>query len=54
MLFTIQFKAKGEKAWSNDNNFQPSNNRADLALKVQELAKANIGYAFRLLTTKSD
>ena len=52
MLFTIQFKSKGQP-WTTDQNFQPSNVRANLALKVTELAKANIGTQFRLLTTKS-
>jgi len=53
MLFTIQFKAKGQ-TWANDLNFQPTTDRASLALKVQELAKANPGTAFRVLTTKGE
>ena len=50
--FTIQFRQKGERAWTQDNNFQPSNTRQELALKVQELAKANPNYSFRLLTAR--
>ena len=52
MLFTIQFKAKGQP-WTNDANFKPSSDRQPLALEVQKLSKANPGTAFRVLTEKT-
>lgn len=48
-MFKIQFKQKGQD-WLDDKNFQPSANREELAIKVLELSKANIGIAFRVLT----
>ena len=48
-MYTIQFKQKGAD-WANDANFQPSQDRNALAIKVQELAKANPGIAFRVHT----
>ena len=52
MTYTLQFKTKGSP-WTNDENFKPSQDRQELATKALELAKANPGYAFRVLSTKN-